>query len=84
MLHDILLILLGLVIGAIIGFVIARTVTKKYLVYVLFERNMPENFVYVRILQMQGDPRLRGNLFTQCRQLCLEFGNLFGRQVHGL
>ena len=35
MLHDILLILLGLVIGAIIGFVIARTVTKKYLVYVL-------------------------------------------------
>ena len=31
MLHDILLVLIGLIIGAVIGFFIARTVTKKYL-----------------------------------------------------
>ena len=31
MLHDILLVLLGLVVGAIIGFFVARFVMKKYL-----------------------------------------------------
>ena len=29
MLHDILLVLIGLIIGAVIGFFIARTVTKE-------------------------------------------------------
>lgn len=29
MLHDILLVLIGLIIGAVIGFFIARTVTKN-------------------------------------------------------
>ena len=28
---------------------------------VFLGRNMPENFVYVRILQVKGDPRLRGD-----------------------
>ena len=32
MLHDILLVLLGLVVGAIIGFFVARFVMKKYLI----------------------------------------------------
>ena len=38
MLHDILMVFLGLVIGAIIGFFIARAVMKKYL-----KKNPPIN-----------------------------------------
>ena len=38
MLHDILMVLLGLAIGAIIGFFIARAVMKKYL-----KKNPPIN-----------------------------------------
>ena len=45
MLHDILLILLGLVIVAIIGFVIARTVTKKYL-----KKNPPINEKMIEVM----------------------------------
>ena len=38
MLHDILLVLFGLIVGFIIGFFVARTVMKKYL-----EKNPPIN-----------------------------------------
>lgn len=38
MLHDILLVLFGLIIGFLIGFFVARTVMKKYL-----EKNPPIN-----------------------------------------
>ena len=38
MIHDILLVLFGLIVGFIIGFFVARTVMKKYL-----EKNPPIN-----------------------------------------
>lgn len=48
MLHDILLIIVGLLIGAVIGFFIARNVTKKYM-----EKNPPINEEMIKALMMQ-------------------------------
>ena len=47
-LHDILLIVVGLLIGAVIGFFIARNVTKKYM-----EKNPPINEEMIKALMMQ-------------------------------
>lgn len=44
MLHDILLIVVGLLIGAVIGFFIARNVTKKYM-----EKNPPINEEMIKL-----------------------------------
>ena len=48
MLHDILLIVVGLLLGAVIGFFIARNVTKKYM-----EKNPPINEEMIKALMMQ-------------------------------
>ncbi len=48
MLHDILLVLLGLVIGAVIGFFVARKVMEKYL-----KKNPPINEEMIKALMMQ-------------------------------
>ena len=48
MLHDILLVLLGLVIGAVAGFFIARKVMDKYL-----KKNPPINEDMIKALMMQ-------------------------------
>lgn len=48
MLHDILLILLGLVIGAVIGFFVSRNVMQKYL-----KKNPPINEEMIKALMMQ-------------------------------
>ena len=48
MLHDILLVLLGLVIGAAAGFFIARKVMEKYL-----KKNPPINEDMIKALMMQ-------------------------------
>ena len=48
MLHDILLIVVGLLIGAVIGFFIARNVTKKYM-----EKNPPINEKMIKIMMQQ-------------------------------
>lgn len=48
MLHDILLVLLGLIIGAVIGFFVARKVMEKYL-----KKNPPINEEMIRALMMQ-------------------------------
>ena len=48
MLHDILLVLLGLVIGAVAGFFIARKVMEKYL-----KKNPPINEDMIKALRMQ-------------------------------
>ena len=48
MLHDILLVLLGLVIGAVAGFFIARKVMEKYL-----KKNPPINEDMIKALLMQ-------------------------------
>lgn len=48
MLHDILLIVVGLLIGAVIGFFIARNVIKKYM-----EKNPPINEEMIKALMMQ-------------------------------
>lgn len=48
MLHDILMVLIGLVIGLVIGFFVARTVMKKYL-----KKNPPINEEMIKALMMQ-------------------------------
>ena len=48
MLHDILLVFLGLVIGAVAGFFIARKVMEKYL-----KKNPPINEDMIKALMMQ-------------------------------
>ena len=48
MLHDILLVLVGLLIGAVIGFFGARTFMKKYL-----KKNPPINEDMIKTLMMQ-------------------------------
>ena len=48
MLHDILLVLVGLVIGAVIGFFLARYFMKKYL-----KQNPPINEDMIKALMMQ-------------------------------
>ena len=48
MLHDILLIIIGLIIGAVIGFFAARTFMKKYL-----KKNPPINENMIKALMMQ-------------------------------
>ena len=48
MLHDILLVLVGLLLGAVIGFFVARTVMKKYL-----KKNPPINEDMIKALMMQ-------------------------------
>ena len=48
MLHDILLILFGLIIGAVIGFFLARSFMKKYL-----KKNPPINEDMIKALMMQ-------------------------------
>ena len=48
MLHDILLIVVGLLIGAVIGFFIARNVTMNYM-----EKNPPINEEMIKALMMQ-------------------------------
>ena len=48
MLHDILLVLIGLIIGAVIGFFIARKNTKKYL-----KKNPPINEAMIKDLMSQ-------------------------------
>ncbi len=48
MLHDILLVLLGLVVGAVAGFFIARKVMEKYL-----KKNPPINEDMIKALMMQ-------------------------------
>ena len=46
--HDILLLVVGLLIGAVIGFFVARTVMKKYL-----KKNPPINEDMIKALMMQ-------------------------------
>ena len=48
MLHDILLVVVGLLIGAVIGFLISRKVTEKYL-----KKNPPINEEMIKALMMQ-------------------------------
>ena len=48
MLHDILLVLFGLIIGAVVGFFLARSFMKKYL-----KKNPPINEDMIRTLMMQ-------------------------------
>ena len=48
MLMDILQILFGLIVGAVIGFFISRTVTKKYL-----KKNPPINEEMIKAMMMQ-------------------------------
>ena len=48
MLHDILLIVVGILIGAVIGFFVARYFTKKYL-----KQNPPINEDMIKALMMQ-------------------------------
>lgn len=48
MLHDILLVLVGLILGAVIGFFVARKVMEKYL-----KKNPPINEDMIRALMMQ-------------------------------
>ena len=48
MLHDILIILVGIIIGAVIGFFAARTFMKKYL-----KKNPPINEDMIKALMMQ-------------------------------
>ena len=45
MLHDILMVLIGLIIGAIAGFFIARTLMKRYM-----EKNPPINEKMIEIM----------------------------------
>lgn len=48
MLHDILMVLVGLIIGAVIGFFVARKVMEKYL-----KKNPPINEDMIKTLMMQ-------------------------------
>lgn len=48
MLHDILMVLVGLILGAVIGFFVARKVTEKYL-----KKNPPINEDMIKTLMMQ-------------------------------
>lgn len=48
MLHDILLVVVGLLIGLVIGFFVARTLMKKYL-----KQNPPINEDMIKALMMQ-------------------------------
>lgn len=48
MLHDILLIVMGLIIGIVIGFFVARTVTKRYM-----KKNPPINEEMIKALMTQ-------------------------------
>ncbi|MBO5138214.1 MAG: YneF family protein [Bacilli bacterium] len=48
MLHDILMVLLGLVIGAIVGFLLAKHFMQKYL-----KKNPPINEAMIKDLMMQ-------------------------------
>lgn len=48
MLHDILMVLVGLIIGAVIGFFVARKVMEKYL-----KKNPPINGDMIKTLMMQ-------------------------------
>ena len=48
MLHDILMVLVGLIIGAVIGFFVARKVMEKYL-----KKNPPINEDMIKALMMQ-------------------------------
>ena len=48
MLHDILMVLFGLIIGAVIGFFVARKVMDKYL-----KKNPPINEDMIKALMMQ-------------------------------
>ena len=48
MLHDILMVLVGLILGAVIGFFVARKVMEKYL-----KKNPPINEDMIKTLMMQ-------------------------------
>lgn len=48
MLHDILLVFVGLILGAVIGFFVARKVMEKYL-----KKNPPINEDMIKALMMQ-------------------------------
>lgn len=48
MLHDILMVLVGLIIGAVIGFFVARKIMEKYL-----KKNPPINEDMIKTLMMQ-------------------------------
>ena len=48
MLHDILMVLVGLILGAVIGFFVARKVMEKYL-----KKNPPINEDMIKALMMQ-------------------------------
>ena len=48
MLHDILLVVIGLVIGAVIGFFVSKTLMTKYL-----KKNPPINEDMIKALMMQ-------------------------------
>ena len=48
MLHDILMVLVGLIIGVVIGFFVARKVMEKYL-----KKNPPINEDMIKALMMQ-------------------------------
>ena len=48
MLHDILLVVVGLIIGAVIGFFVAKTLMQKYL-----KKNPPINQDMIKALMMQ-------------------------------
>ena len=48
MLHDILILIIGLLVGAVIGFFAARTFMKKYL-----KKNPPINENMIKALMMQ-------------------------------
>ena len=48
MLHDILLVVVGLIIGIVVGFLISRHVTKKYM-----QKNPPINEEMIKALMTQ-------------------------------
>ena len=60
MLHDILLVLLGLVIGAVAGFFIARKVMEKYL-----KKNPPINEDMIKALMIQIGRKPNQNQINQ-------------------
>ena len=60
MLHDILMVLVGLIIGAVIGFFVARKVMEKYL-----KKNPPINEDMIKALMMQMGRKPNQNQINQ-------------------
>mgnify|MGYP004571046279 CR=1 FL=1 len=60
MLHDILMVLVGLILGAVIGFFVARKVMEKYL-----KKNPPINEDMIKTLMMQMGRKPNQKQITQ-------------------